>query len=149
MIIVHQEDLFRVAAVRHLTPGNKRGFMQTKLKNLRTVVGTENKFRSEDRVEHATLEIRAMQLSLHGLKISVLFMNIENYEQISSSAEDVRDSYAILLPEQIIGREFSRLLENHTNRLQTFIGTGCAPCTTHRTLTKGGKAHQNSITDYI
>ena len=114
MIIVHQEDLFRVAAVRHLTPGNKRGFMQTKLKNLRTVVGTENKFRSEDRVEHATLEIRAMQLSLHGLKISVLFMNIENYEQISSSAEDVRDSYAILLPEQIIGREFSRLLENHT-----------------------------------
>jgi len=55
-----------------------------------------------------------MQLSLHGLKISILFMNIENYEQISSSAEDVRDSYAILLPEQIVGREFSRLLENHT-----------------------------------
>ena len=80
--------------------------MQTKLKNLRTVVGTENKFRSEDRVEHATLEIRAMQLSLHGLKISILFMNIENYEQISSSAEDVRDSYAILLPEQIVGRNF-------------------------------------------
>jgi elongation factor P (EF-P)-like protein len=36
MIIVHHDELYRVASVRHLTPGNKRGFMQTKLKNLRT-----------------------------------------------------------------------------------------------------------------
>jgi elongation factor P len=61
MIIVHQGDLYRVASVRHLTPGNKRGFMQTKLKNLRTGIGAEYKFRLEDRVEQATLETRTMQ----------------------------------------------------------------------------------------
>ena len=85
MIIVHNRDLYRVASVRqvrHLTPGNKRGFMQTKLKNLRTGVGTENKFRSEDRVEQATLETRAMQY-LYPDGDLYHFMDVENYEQIS------------------------------------------------------------------
>ncbi len=58
MIIVHEGDLFRVTAVHHLTPGNKRGFMQTKMKNLQTGIGTEYKFRSEDRVDQAILEGR-------------------------------------------------------------------------------------------
>ena len=64
---------FAGVAVHHLTPGNKRGFMQTKMKNLKSGVGTEYKFRSEDRVEQATLETRKMQylyaegdLHIHG-----------------------------------------------------------------------------------
>ena len=61
MIIIHEGDLFRVTAVHHLTPGNKRGFMQTKMKNLRTGIGTEYKFRSEDRVDQAILDNRQMQ----------------------------------------------------------------------------------------
>jgi elongation factor P len=61
MIIVHENDLYRVTAVHHLTPGNKRGFMQTKMKSLRTGVGTEYKFRSEDRVDQAILQTRQMQ----------------------------------------------------------------------------------------
>jgi elongation factor P len=61
MIIIHGGDLFRVTAVHHLTPGNKRGFMQTKMKNLRTGIGTEYKFRSEDRVDQAILDNRQMQ----------------------------------------------------------------------------------------
>jgi len=77
MIIVLQGDLYRVASARHLTPGNKRGFMQTKLKNLRTGVGTENKFRSEDRVEQATLETRAMQY-LYADRDLYIFMDIES-----------------------------------------------------------------------
>src|ERR1043165_6570792 len=54
MIIIYEGDLFRVTAIHHLTPGNKRGFMQTKMKNLKTGIGTEKKFRSEDRLEQAT-----------------------------------------------------------------------------------------------
>jgi len=53
VFVNHEGDLYRVTAVHHLTPGNKRGFMQTKMKNLRNGVGTEYKFRSEDRVEQA------------------------------------------------------------------------------------------------
>jgi elongation factor P len=105
MIIVHAGELYRVASVRHLTPGNKRGFMQTKLKNLRSRIGTEYKFRSEDRVEQATLETRRMQY-LYADRDLYTFMDIENYEQISLSAEEVGDFLSYLLPDQVVEIEF-------------------------------------------
>ncbi len=105
MIILYEGELYRVSAINHLTPGNKRGFMQTKMKNLRTGVGTERKFRSEDRVEQATLESRMMQYlyadgDLHA------FMDTENYEQISLPAEEIGDLLSYLLPNQVVEIEF-------------------------------------------
>ncbi len=38
MVVQHQGDLYTVFSVDHRTPGNKRGSMQTKMKNLRTGV---------------------------------------------------------------------------------------------------------------
>lgn len=105
MIIVHEGDLFRVASVKHLTPGNKRGFMQTKLKNLRTGVGTEHKFRSEDRVEQATLNTRQMQY-LYAEEDLHTFMDVENYEQITLGAEDVGDLLSYLLANHVVEIEF-------------------------------------------
>jgi elongation factor P len=105
MIIIHDGDLYRVTVVHHLTPGNKRGFMQTKMKNLRTGVGTEYKFRSEDRVDQAILETRKMQYlypegDLH------TFMDTENYEQITLTAEDIGELLSFLLPNEIVEVEF-------------------------------------------
>jgi elongation factor P len=101
MIIVHEKDLYRVTAVHHLTPGNKRGFMQTKMKSLRTGVGTEYKFRSEDRVDQAILQTRQMQY-LYAEGDLHTFMDTENYEQISLSAEDIGDILPYLLPNHIV-----------------------------------------------
>ena len=105
MVIVHEGDLYRVSSVRHLTPGNKRGFMQTKMKNLRTGLGTEYKFRSEDRVERATLETRTMQY-LYGDGELHTFMDTENYEQTALGAEEVGNLLSYLLPDQIVEIEF-------------------------------------------
>ena len=105
MIIIYEGDLYRVTSVKHLTPGNKRGFMQTKLKNLRTGLGTENKFRSEDRVERATLETRSMQY-LYGDGDLHTFMDTESYEQTSLPAEDVGEILSFLLPDHIVQIEF-------------------------------------------
>lgn len=101
MIIIHGGDLYRVTAVHHLTPGNKRGFMQTKMKSLRTGVGTEYKFRSEDRVDQATLENRKMQY-LYAEGDLHTFMDTENYEQITLTAEDIGDILSFLLPNAIV-----------------------------------------------
>lgn len=101
MIIVHEGDLYRVASVKHLTPGNKRGFMQTKLKNLKTGLGTEYKFRSEDRVEQATLESRAMQY-LYADGDLHMFMDTESFEQISLTPEEIGNFLGYLLPNQIV-----------------------------------------------
>lgn len=105
MIIIHEGDLYRVTAVHHLTPGNKRGFMQTKMKNLRSGVGTEYKFRSEDRVEQAILDSRQMQY-LYAEGDLHTFMDTVNYEQITLPAEDVGDLLSYLLPNAIVGIEF-------------------------------------------
>jgi elongation factor P len=105
MIILHDGDLYRVTVVRHLTPGNKRGFMQTKMKNLKTGVGTEYKFRSEDRVEQATLQTRQMQY-LYSEGDLHTFMDTENYEQITLTAEEIGDLLAFLLPNQVVEVEF-------------------------------------------
>jgi elongation factor P len=105
MIILHDGDLYRVTSVKHLTPGNKRGFMQTKLKNLQTGLGTERKFRSEDRVEQATLETRSMQY-LYGEGDLYTFMDTENFEQTSLTAEDIGDFLPFLLANQVVEIEF-------------------------------------------
>ena len=105
MIIIHEGDLYRVTAVHHLTPGNKRGFMQTKMKNLRSGVGTEYKFRSEDRVEQAILDSRQMQY-LYAEGDLHTFMDTQNYEQMTLAAEDIGELLSYLLPNSIVGMEF-------------------------------------------
>ena len=101
MIIVHEKDLYRVTAVHHLTPGNKRGFMQTKMKSLRTGVGTEYKFRSEDRVDQAILQTRQMQY-LFAEGDMHTFMDTENYEQMTLSADAIGHLLSFLLPNHVV-----------------------------------------------
>jgi elongation factor P len=60
-IILYQNDLHRVMELIHITPGNKRGFVQTKMRNLRTGLQTENKFRSEEKIERAVLDAQEME----------------------------------------------------------------------------------------
>jgi elongation factor P len=101
MIILYEGDLYRVTAIHHLTPGNKRGFMQTKMKNLKTGIGTEKKFRSEDRLEQAMLDSRAMQY-LYAEGDLHTFMDTQNYEQTSLPAEEIGDLLQYLLPNQVV-----------------------------------------------
>jgi elongation factor P len=105
MIILHNGDLYRVTSVKHLTPGNKRGFMQTKMKNLKTGVGTEHKFRSEDRIERAALETRVMQY-LYAEGNLHTFMDTEDYEQTVLPEEEIGDFISYLLSNQVVQMEF-------------------------------------------
>ena len=105
MIILYENDLYRVTAIHHLTPGNKRGFMQTKMKNLKTGIGTEKKFRSEDRLEQAMLDSRAMQY-LYAEGDLHTFMDTKNYEQTSLPAEEMGDLIQYLLPNQVVEIQF-------------------------------------------
>lgn len=105
MIILYEGDLYRVTAIHHLTPGNKRGFMQTKMKNLKTGIGTEKKFRSEDRLEQAMLDSRAMQY-LYAEGDLHTFMDTQNYEQTSLPSEEMGDILQYLLPNQVVEIQF-------------------------------------------
>ena len=56
MIIQHEGQLFSIFSVDHRTPGNKRGAMATRMRNLRTGAIVEYRFRAEEFVERAMLD---------------------------------------------------------------------------------------------
>jgi elongation factor P len=97
MIVKHQNDLFRVMNVVHVTPGNWRGMVQTKLRNIRSGTQLENRFRSEDKVERVTFEQHRMEFLYQG-EDEYHFMNTENYEQIVLNAEALGDAVNYLSP---------------------------------------------------
>ena len=62
--ILHNGELFQVVDYQHITPGNWRGMVQTKLRNMRTGSIIDHRFRSEDRLEKAVLDQREMDADL-------------------------------------------------------------------------------------
>jgi elongation factor P len=105
MLIKMGADLFRVLDLQHFTPGNKRGFVQAKLRNIRTSTLTDHKFRSEDDVERATLDERQMQY-LYKDGDSFHFMDTASYEQLHIPAEALGDSVNYIIPDATITVEF-------------------------------------------
>lgn len=95
MIIKYQNDLFRVMNVVHVTPGNWRGMVQTKMRNMRSGTQMENRFRSEDKVDRVTFEQHDMEF-LYEADGRYHFMNTETFEQIEIDAESLGDAVKYL-----------------------------------------------------
>ena len=94
-VIMHQNDLHRIMELTHVTPGNWRGFVRTKMRNLRSGLQTEHRFRSEDKVERVSLEQQEMEY-LYSAGDEFHFMNSETYEQLALSKETLGDSVLYL-----------------------------------------------------
>jgi elongation factor P len=105
MLIKVGEDLFRVLELQHVTPGNLRGFVRVKFRNIRTGTLSDQKLRSEDSVERATLDERAMQY-MYRDGDSFHFMDTESYEQLHISEEALGDAVNYIIPDAVISVEF-------------------------------------------
>ncbi len=105
MNIIHKEKLCRVASVTHVTPGKGHGMIQAKLREVATGTGFDYRFRSDERIERATLEQRQMEF-LYADGEEYVFMNSETYEQINLNTELLGDSINYLLPNIQIKVEF-------------------------------------------
>ena len=105
MIVKIDGELWRIHDLMHVTPGNLRGFVRMKDRNLRTTTMSEQKLRSEDMLERATLDEKEMQF-LYKDGDDYHFMDTESYEQIHMNAEALGDSVGFLLPEMKIKVEF-------------------------------------------
>lgn len=97
MVVMHNNDLHRIMELTHVTPGNWRGFVRTKLRNLRSGLQTEHRFRSEDKVDRITLEQLEMEY-LYQSGDEFFFMNSENYDQLSLTREALGASVSYLTP---------------------------------------------------
>ena len=105
MVLEYNGGLWRVMTITHITPGNWRGMVQTKLRNIRTGTQTENRFRSEDRVERVILDQVQMEF-LYKEGDSFNFMNTETYDQITLPEELVEDVEGFLTPNLRVEVEF-------------------------------------------
>src|SRR5258708_17858059 len=82
MVIKFNNELYSIFKMDHRTPGNLRGFVQVKMRSLRTGSMTEHRFSSEDKVERAMLEEVEMEY-LYDDGEYYYFMNTENFEQMT------------------------------------------------------------------
>jgi elongation factor P len=105
MLVKVGADLFRVLELQHVTPGNLRGFVRVKFRNIRTGALSDQKLRSEDSIDRATLDEREMQY-LYRDGDSFHFMDTESYEQLHIDAEVLGEASNYLVPEATIKVEF-------------------------------------------
>ena len=105
MLVKMEQDLFRVLELQHVTPGNLRGFVRVKLRNIRSGTLSDQKLRSEDTVERATLDERQMQY-LYQDGSDYYFMDTTTFDQIHISNDALGESVNFLKPEMTIQVEF-------------------------------------------
>ncbi len=101
MILRVNGVLYRVLQMEHVTPGNWRAMVQTKLRSLHDGTQTEIRFRAEDDVEKVALEVREMQY-LYDDDTGYHFMDTESYEQVVLSHEMLGDAVHYLVPNALI-----------------------------------------------
>lgn len=105
MVIQHEGELFAVFSVDHRTPGNKRGAMQTRMRNLRTGSIVDYKFRAEDSVDRAILDEIEFEF-LYGDGEGYHFMNLETFEQMALGRDILGDAVDYLIPNLAVKLEF-------------------------------------------
>src|SRR6202035_3158161 len=105
MVVKFNNDLYSIFSVSHRTPGNLRGFVQAKMRSLRSGSMTEHRVLSEDKVEKALLDEQEMEY-LYDDGEYYYFMNTENYEQMHLMKDLLGDATQYLIPQLKVKVEF-------------------------------------------
>ncbi|HXR15507.1 MAG TPA: hypothetical protein VN777_04785, partial [Terriglobales bacterium] len=105
MVIKFNNELYSIFKMEHRTPGNLRGFVQVKMRSLRSGTMTEHRFSSEDRVDRAALEEHEFEY-LYDDGEYYYFMNTENFEQMHLTRDLLGDAVDYLVAQLKVNIEF-------------------------------------------
>jgi elongation factor P len=105
MVIKFNNDLYSVFSMSHRTPGNLRGFVQVRMRSLKSGSMAEHRFSSEDKVEKAVMDEQEMEY-LYDDGEYFYFMNTDNYEQMHLTKELLGDAVNYLIPQLKVAVEF-------------------------------------------
>lgn len=97
MLIKIDNDPYVVLSVTHITPGNWRGMVVCRIRNLTNGISKEIRFRSTERVEEADVEEIEMEY-IYFADGKYYFMNLENYEQIPLDEDLLGENAKLLTP---------------------------------------------------
>ena len=82
--------VYKIVEFQHVKPGKGGAFVRTKLKHMRLGRVIDNTFRAGEKVELVDFEDKRMQYLYHDDRFH--FMDLDTYDQISLSAEEVGDA---------------------------------------------------------
>ncbi len=97
MLIKIDNEPYAVLSVTHITPGNWRGMVVCRVRNLTSGISKEIRFRSTERVEEADVEEIEMEY-IYFAEGKYYFMNLENYEQLPLDEALLGDNARLLTP---------------------------------------------------
>lgn len=82
MTIKYEGNVYQVIEFQHVKPGKGAAFVRTKLKNVKTGATVEITFNSSIKIEKANIQKKNMTY-LYGTGSEYIFMDMENYDQVS------------------------------------------------------------------
>lgn len=94
-ILEYENKLYRVAKREHTKPGKGGAFIQVEMKEIKTGIKLNQRFRSNESVEKARLDLKKCQF-LFDSGENITLMDLENYEQFEVSRELVGDAAVFL-----------------------------------------------------
>ena len=96
MTLIIEGNLYQIVEFLHVKPGKGSAFMKTKLKNLRTGGTIERTFNTNVKFEKANIQRSSVQY-LYNTGDIYYFMNMETYEQLELTADQVgNDKYYLI-----------------------------------------------------
>jgi len=95
LVIKYNNELWTIIEFQHVNPGNWRAFVRTKLKNIRSGKVIENRFRAGEAIDTVRIERKEFQF-LYRDGSGYVFMDKENYEQMSVAAEQIGEGAQFL-----------------------------------------------------
>lgn len=101
MTLIIEGNIYQVIEFLHVKPGKGSAFMKTKLKNLRTGGTIERTFNTNVKFEKANIEKSNVQY-LYNTGDTYYFMNMETYEQLELSSDQIGDDKNFLIENMMV-----------------------------------------------
>ena len=96
MIIEHKDDLWEILKAQHVKPGKGGAFNQVEMKSLNNNTKLNERFRSSDSVEKASLEEEKFNF-LYEDENDYYFINQKSFEQINIKKNSLETKENFLL----------------------------------------------------
>ena len=104
-VIEHNGSLWRAIKTQHTQPGKGGAYLQVELKNLFNGSKLNERFRASETVTRASLEQKNFQFLFESDDMYT-FMNVETFDQIEISAEDLGNATNFLQEGMAVSIEF-------------------------------------------
>ena len=95
MTFLFEGNIYQVIEFLHVKPGKGAAFLKTKLRNLRTGATVEKTFNTSIKLEKAMIQKQTMSY-LYNTGDTYYFMNMETYEQVELTKDQIGDDIKYL-----------------------------------------------------